>query len=114
MIQIYGIRNCDTMKKALSWLEAERIDYRFHDFKKVGVDAELLERWIERVGWERLLNRRGMMWRKLDPEIRDNIDGERARKVMLETPTIIKRPVLESGSVLQVGFSEAEYRALLK
>ena len=114
MIRIYGIPNCDTMKKAFAWLDARQIDYRFHDFKKAGLDAELLERWIARVGWERLLNRRGMMWRRLDADFRDNIDAQRARSVMLETPTIIKRPVLESGRELLVGFSEEQYRALLK
>ena len=114
MIDIYGIRNCDTMKKAFAWLQEQGLDYRFHDFKKAGLDAALLDDWIARVGWERLLNRRGMMWRKLDPETRDAIDLERARDVMLEMPTIIKRPVLDSGGELLVGFSDPAYRSLLK
>ena len=114
MIRIYGIPNCDSMKKAFSWLKAHEIDYHFHNFKKAGLDASLLDGWIARVGWEPLLNRRGMMWRKLDEEVKNNIDRDSARRIMLETPSIIKRPVLESGDRLTLGFTEERYLELFQ
>jgi len=111
MLNLFGIPNCDTMKKARKWLADHSLDYEFHDYKKLGVDADMLDDWINRVGWEVLLNRRGMMWRKLDDKTRDNIDADSARKIMLETPSIIKRPVLvlENGKLL-VGFKETDYQ----
>ncbi|MBL3590886.1 MAG: ArsC family reductase [gamma proteobacterium endosymbiont of Lamellibrachia anaximandri] len=109
MTTIYGIPNCDTMKKARKWLDDQGIDYHFHNFKKEGLDETLLLQWIEAVGWEKLLNKRGMMWRKLDQEARDNIDESSAIRIMLETPSIIKRPVLDDGNEMHVGFSEAGY-----
>ena len=113
MITVYGIPNCDTMKKARRWLEANQIDYTFHDYKKQGIDEKLLRQWIKQVGWETLLNRRGMMWRKLDESVKDNIDESSAIQVMLDTPSIIKRPVLViDGKVQFVGFKESEYQSL--
>ena len=111
MLNLFGIPNCDTMKKARKWLADHSLDYEFHDYKKLGVDADMLDDWMNRVGWEVLLNRRGMMWRKLDDKTRDNIDADSARKIMLETPSIIKRPVLvlENGKLL-VGFKETDYQ----
>ena len=111
MLNVYGIPNCDTMKKARKWLADHSLDYEFHDYKKLGVDADMLDDWMNQVGWEVLLNRRGMMWRKLDDKTRDNIDADSARKIMLETPSIIKRPVLvlENGKLL-VGFKETDYQ----
>lgn len=114
MIRIYGIANCDTMKKAFAWLQANAIEYQFHDFKRAGLDAQLLDAWIDRVGWEALLNRRGMMWRRLDERTKQSIDQESARAVMLSTPSIIKRPVLASDGQLTIGFSAEIYQALLK
>ena len=114
MISIYGIANCDTMKKAFAWLQANAIEYQFHDFKRAGLDAQLLDAWIDRVGWEALLNRRGMMWRRLDERTKQSIDQESARAVMLSTPSIIKRPVLASDGQLTIGFSAEIYQALLK
>jgi len=114
MITIYGIPNCDTMKKAFAWLEAHEIEYQFHNFKKAGLEASLLDGWIARVGWEPLLNRRGMMWRKLGSDTKTNIDLNSARTLMLENPSIIKRPLLECGGKLTLGFSEESYRAVLE
>lgn len=114
MIRIYGIPNCDSMKKAFSWMKAHGIEYQFHNFKKEGLDASLLDGWIARVGWEPLLNRRGMMWRKLDGEVKNNIDRNSARRIMLEIPTIIKRPVLDSGDQLTLGFTEERYLELMQ
>ena len=112
MVRLYGIPNCDTMKKARQWLADHGVDYEFHDYKREGVDEKRLRGWVRQVGWESLLNRRGMMWRKLDEATKAGIDEARAIRVMLETPSIIKRPVLEQGKRLQVGFKEAEYRDL--
>lgn len=112
MIKIYGIPNCDSMKKARKWLAEHNIAYEFHDYKKLGADEALLRHWIKQLGWEVLLNRRGMMWRKLTQKQRDNIDEASAVKLMLETPSIIKRPVLIDGKRILVGFKKEEYKDL--
>lgn len=112
MITLYGIPNCDTMKKARKWLDANGVEYRFHDFKKLGLERERLLDWSRKAGWEILLNRRGMMWRKLSAEAKANIDEASALEIMLETPTIIKRPVLDLDGEIIVGFSEAKYSEL--
>jgi len=110
--RIYGIPNCDTMKKARKWLGSHGVAYEFHDFKKHGVDEQRLRTWVRQAGWEVLLNRRGMMWRKVPDDVRANIDEASAIELMLSTPSIIKRPVLEHDGALRVGFSEADYEAL--
>lgn len=112
MIQLYGIPNCDTMKKARKWLTDHDVEYQFHDYKKQGIEEAMLRHWIGQVGWETLLNRRGMMWRKLDQQQRDNIDEASATRIMLEMPSIIKRPVLVKDDQILVGFSEANYESL--
>jgi Spx/MgsR family transcriptional regulator len=112
MVKLYGIPNCDTMKKARRWLGDHEIVYQFHDYKKVGVDENQLRQWIDRLGWETLLNRRGMMWRRLDEDVKAMMDEAMAIRVMLETPSIIKRPVLEQGEALHVGFTEDAYSKL--
>ncbi|MDT8453156.1 MAG: ArsC family reductase [Gammaproteobacteria bacterium] len=110
MIKIYGISNCDTMKKARKWLEANGVDYDFHDYKKSGVPEKELKQWVKKLGWDVLLNRRGTTWRKLDDSVKNNIDEASAIKVMLENPSSIKRPVLEIDDQLLVRFSEDIYR----
>lgn len=113
MITVYGIANCDTMKKARRWLETNSINYIFHDYKKQGIDEKQLRQWVKQVGWETLLNRRGMMWRKLDESVKEHINESLAIQVMLDTPSIIKRPVLiKDGKVQFVGFKESEYQTL--
>jgi arsenate reductase len=112
MIKLYGIPNCDTIKKARRWLQDHDIEHQFHDYKKAGVDAQKLNAWIDVVGWEVLLNRRGMMWRKTPQNVRDAIDQHSAIQLMLETPSIIKRPVLEMDSSITVGFSDERYQQL--
>lgn len=112
MINLYGIPNCDTMKKARKWLADNGLDYTFHDYKKQGVDEALLRDWVARAGWEVLLNRRGMMWRKLTQQQRDNINEENAIQLMLSTPSIIKRPVLVQDELLLVGFAVDKYQEL--
>ncbi len=110
MIQLYGIPNCDTMRKARKWLTDHGMEYVFHDYRKEGVNETLLRAWVKQLGWETLLNRRGMMWRKLSQEQRDNIDQASAIRIMLATPSIIKRPVLVQGEQILVGFSEDRYQ----
>ena len=114
MTTLYGIPNCDTVRKARKWLTANGIDYTFHDFRKNGLDEKQLKRWIKELGWETLLNKRGMMWRKLPDSKKDNVDEKKATAIMLAEPAIIKRPVLDLGKTRHVGFTEAEYKKLFK
>jgi len=111
-ITIYGIRNCDTVKKARAWLDARQVAYDFHDYKTSGIDRATLEKWAKVVGWEVLLNRAGTTFRKLPDSERQNIDERKAIKLMLEQPSMIKRPVLEHGRTLLVGFTEERYSAI--
>jgi len=112
MTTLYGIPNCDTVRKARKWLDANGIEFDFHDFRKQGLDEKQLKRWVKELGWEVLLNKRGMMWRKLPDNKKENIDEKKAIAIMLAEPAIIKRPVLDMGSERHVGFSEAEYNKL--
>jgi Spx/MgsR family transcriptional regulator len=100
------------MKKARKWLDSHGVAYEFHDYKKLGVDEQRLRAWVKQAGWEVLLNRRGMMWRKVPDDVKAAIDEASAIGLMLSTPSIIKRPVLEHDGVLRVGFREADYEAL--
>jgi arsenate reductase (glutaredoxin) len=109
---LYGIKNCDTMKKARSWLESHGVEYDFHDYKAAGVARADLQRWIEAVGWEVLLNRAGTTFRALPDASKANIDERKAITLMLAQPSMIKRPVLERGGTLLVGFSPERYSAL--
>ena len=113
MVIVYGIPNCDTMKKARKWLNDNGIEYRFHDYKKQGLDETLLRTWVDDIGWETLMNRRGTTWRKLPEAVRDRIDEDTAIRVMLKNPSIIRRPVLESDGHHHIGFSEQAYQELL-
>lgn len=112
-LTLHGIRNCDTVKKARAWLDAEGVAYRFHDFKTQGVDRESLSRWCEEAGWEKVLNRSGTAFRKLPDAERADLDRTKAEALMLQTPSTIKRPVLEVGDRVLVGFAPAAYAALL-
>ncbi len=112
MVTVYGIPNCDTMKKARKWLDGHGIEYEFHDYKKRGIDEGRLRAWVAELGWDALLNRRGMMWRKLPEEVRASMDEASAIRVMGETPSIIRRPLLDTGETREVGFSEDRYREL--
>ena len=109
---IYGIKNCDTMKKARTWLESHRVAHDFHDYRSEGIDAAKLGAWVKVVGWEVLLNRSGTTFRKLPDKAKQNLDEAKAVKLMLEQPSMIKRPVLEHGRALLVGFSPEKYSAL--
>jgi arsenate reductase (glutaredoxin) len=109
-ITIYGIKNCDTMKKARAWLDKRGVDYAFHDYKTAGIERERLERWEKKVGWETLLNRAGTTFRKLSDKDKNGLDARKAVALMLQQPSMIKRPVLDlGGSTLLVGFSPERY-----
>jgi Spx/MgsR family transcriptional regulator len=112
MTTLYGIPNCDTVKKARRWLDAHRVDYRFHDLRKDGLDRIRLQRWEQQLGWETMLNRRGTTWRRLPEDRRTQINRDTALAVMLEQPAMIRRPLLEHGRHLELGFSPDAYRAL--
>ena len=112
MLTVYGIKNCDTCRKALKWLSAEGIDHTFHDFRVDGLDAANVTRWSAVAGWEKLLNRRGTTWRNLDEADKDGVDATSAHALMAGNPTLIKRPVFDDGSQILVGFTAAEQEAL--
>jgi arsenate reductase len=114
MRTLYGIKNCGTMRKAMAWLDEHGIQYHFHDYKREGLDEARLRGWIDTLGWEQLLNRRGQMWRKLPEEVRAAIDEPMAVRIMLETPSIIRRPVLELDGDLHLGFSPDDYARLME
>ena len=113
-LTMYGIKNCDTMKKARTWLDAHEIAYTFHDYKVVGIDRAKLAGWSKQVGWEKLLNRAGTTFRKLPESDRADMDEAKALRLMVDQPSMIKRPVLELGTKLLVGFSPDTYEKALK
>lgn len=112
-ITLYGIPNCDTVKKARNWLGARGIGHTFHDYKKAGVDRARLEGWVDRLGWEKVLNRAGTTFRKLPDEQREGLDRDKAIAVMLANPSCIKRPLVEHQGGLLLGFRESEWEAAL-
>jgi Spx/MgsR family transcriptional regulator len=109
---LYGIRNCDTVKKARAWLDGRGVEYRFHDYKVAGIDKARLDRWCGEVGWEALLNRAGTTFRKLADSQKENLNQEKAVAVMLAQPSVIKRPVVELNGKLVVGFKTELYASL--
>ena len=113
MITLYGISNCDTIRKARRWLEEHGIEYRFHDYRKHGLTRQQLSAWSDELGWDKLLNRRGTTWRKLPEADRNGIDPARAIDLMLAHPAMIKRPLLDTGRQRLPGFDEQRYRDLL-
>jgi arsenate reductase len=108
-ITLYGIKNCDTVKKARAWLDARRVVYAFHDYKIAGIDAKRLRQWEGELGWENLLNRAGTTFRKLPDAAKADMSAEKAIGLMLEQPSMIKRPVLDLGSRRLVGFKPELY-----
>ena len=112
-LTLYGIRSCDTVKKARAWLDAAGIGYDFHDYKTQGVDRARLEGWVARLGWEVVLNRAGTTFRKLPDADKAGLDAERAVALMCAQPSMIKRPVVEAGETLLVGFKPAEWEKAL-
>jgi arsenate reductase len=108
-VTIYGIKNCDTMKKARAWLDARGVPYAFHDYKAVGLERGVLEGWARQVGWETLLNRAGTTFRALPEKDKADLSEKKAIALMLAQPSMIKRPVLDSGKALLVGFKPDQY-----
>lgn len=113
LVQVYGIPNCDTVRKARAWLDANGLAYAFHDFKKEGADPDLVRSWVKAVGWERVLNRKGTTFRKLEPEQKEGLDEEKAIRLMVAQPSTIKRPVVDHPGGLLVGFDPADWEAAL-
>ncbi|MBI3704667.1 MAG: ArsC family reductase [Rhizobiales bacterium] len=113
-ITIYGIKNCDTMKKARAWLDKQDVDYDFHDYKTKGIEREKLEGWAKKAGWETLINRAGLTFKKLPDKDKEAVTEKKAIALMLKQPSMIKRPVLElAGGRLLVGFKPDEYDKLI-
>jgi Spx/MgsR family transcriptional regulator len=112
VITLYGIKNCDTVKKARKWLEAQDINYQFHDVRSDGLELAQVNSWLESLGWETLVNKRSTTWKQLDSPQRDSLSSQDAAAIILEHPTLIKRPLLDTGSTIHVGFKEADYQTL--
>ena len=113
MFVMYGIKNCDTIKKARKWLEENQVEYEFFDYKKEGVSAELADTFIKELGWEALINKRGTTWRALPEDTKNNINDKVAKELMMGNSSIIKRPLLDTGSKKVLGFKVEEYEALI-
>ena len=116
MKTVYAISNCNTVKKALDWLKANKVAIEFHDYKKKGISATQLTNWSKQVGWETLINKKGATWRQLPKEIQESITTQKAAiALMMEKTSIIKRPLIEEdGKILALGFDETEYKKALK
>lgn len=112
-VVIYGIKNCDTMKKAFAWLESHGVGYSFHDYKKLGVGKAALEKWCKAAGWESVLNRAGTTFKKLPEADRQNLTAAKAIALMAAQPAMIKRPILETGGAIEIGFKPERYAAVL-
>ena len=114
MVKIYGIPNCDTVRKAVKWLEAENMDHEFINYRKNPLERSVLEGWDKAIGWESFLNKRSTAWKPLDQSVKDNIDRDSAIDLMQEKVTLIKRPVLEYGKEVHLSFKPEQYQAIFK
>lgn len=114
MVTIYGIKTCDTVRKARRWLTDRGVDFTFHDLRADGLDSAMLDAWVDELGWEVLLNRRGTTWRQLPEAEREAPNRERAITLMLAHPALVKRPVLDLGDRRVVGFKDSDYTALFE
>jgi len=112
LITLYGIKNCDSVKKARRWLDERGIEYQFHDFRADGLSSESVQAWIEELGWETLINRRSTSWKQLTAQVRDSMDARSARDAILKQPTLIKRPLLDIGHARITGFSADSYEKI--
>lgn len=114
MVELYGIKNCDTVKKTRLWLDNNGISYQFHDYRVDGVTQNQLQSFADKLGWEKMLNRSSTSWRQLTPEQQADLSEAKALQLMLAMPTLIKRPILDTGSDLLIGFKPDTYQTLLK
>ena len=112
MITLYGIKNCDTVKKARRWLEDHGIDYQFHDFRQDGIEYKQISEWVEKCGWEAIVNKRSTTWRGLSDKDKNIKSNQQAIDLLLINPTLIKRPITFSDKTLLIGFNEDEYKKL--
>jgi Spx/MgsR family transcriptional regulator len=110
---LYGIKNCDTMKKARAWLDGRGVDYVFHDYKTAGLPESLARAWVDELGWESLVNRKGTTWRKLPEDVRASMDAEAALRAIVANPSLVRRPVLDTGNERLVGFDPDRYHEVL-
>ena len=113
MTILYGIKNCDSVKKARLWLDKHQVAYQFHDYRAEGLSPVLLDAFIEKAGWESLLNKRSNSWRALTDQQKTDLNAAKAASLMLDNPTLIKRPVLETGAQLLIGFNEGSYQSFM-
>jgi arsenate reductase len=113
-VKIYGIKACDTMKKAMTWLETHQIDFEFHDYKKEAIDTASLEAWLDQVAWDQLINKRGTTWRKLSDEDKTDVDNAKAIELIHGNNSLIKRPVLSIDNKIHLGFKADIYADLFK
>ena len=109
MLIVFGIKSCDTCRKARSFLTAHNIEHQFHDLREDGIDIQMLERWTQRMGWEKLLNKQSLTWRKIPEVDRNDMSRDKALAAMIDNPTLIKRPVIETKKFIAVGFSEKRF-----
>jgi arsenate reductase len=112
MLTLYGIKNCDTVKKSRRWLEDHGVEYQFHDFRQDGLDKKQLTSWVENSGWETIVNKRSTTWRNLSDKDKEITTNSQAIKLLLANPTLIKRPITQSKKTLLVGFNEAEFKKI--
>lgn len=114
MTYVYGIKNCDSMKKAMLWLSQNNIEFQFHDYRKDGLDEALLSQWISELGWEKVINKRGTTWRALEDSVKSSMNNEAAIAHALAQPAMIKRPLLIHQDMITLGFKAADYEAIFK
>ena len=114
MITLYGIKNCDTIKKARNWLTDNGIEYKFHDVRADGIDAASIEQWIEQAGWETVLNRRGTTWRKLESSVQESTNRDNVSALLAEHPAMIKRPVLDIDGRITIGFKAENFQSIFE
>ncbi len=114
MITLYGIKNCDTVRKARKWLDDHEVDYRFHDLREDGLERSLAAHWLEALPWDTVVNKRSTSWKALEPARREGMDASSALDAVLEHPTLVKRPLLDTGHELHCGFSAAQYQKIFE
>ena len=110
-MKLFGIKNCDTVKKARRWVDEHQVSYQFHDFRKDGLNETTIKQWLEKISWKELINKRGTTWRQLDDPRKEQLDQQGAIELMLAHPTLIKRPVIEDASGVSIGFNESDFQA---
>jgi Spx/MgsR family transcriptional regulator len=109
---LYGISNCDTVKKAKSWLEENNLDYHFHDFRKQGLESAIIQDWLSQIDWQKLLNKRSTTWRNIDAKTQQSVNAENIIQLLVENPTLIKRPVLKVNGIINIGFNADTYQGI--